>query len=172
MKNNLVIRPVQISDAPRLVEIYAPYILEKAVSFEYKVPTVEEFTQRIKTITQKYPYLVCTEGDKIIGYVYADTYSSREAYNWTVTTSIYVDKDYRRNGAGTLLYEALEEKLKAQGIVNLLAGVAYCEKEDEHLSHDSSKFHLKKGYTEVAHMKGVGKKFDKWYDLIWYQKKI
>ena len=56
--------------------------------------------------------------------------------------------------------------------MNLLAGVGYCEKEDEYLSHDSYKYHLKEGYTLVAQMKGVGKKFDRWYDLLWLQKKL
>ena len=105
-------------------------------------------------------------------YVYAGAYSVREAYSWTATASIYLDKDYRRQGAGSLLYKELEKRLKEMGIVNLLAGVAYTQNEDEHLSHDSSEFHLKSGYTEVAHLKTVGRKFDKWYDLLWYQKKL
>ena len=89
-----------------------------------------------------------------------------------MTTSIYVDKEYRRKGAGKALYAALEERLKEQGIVNLLAGVAYCEEEDEYLSHDSIDFHEKMGYEKVAHMKEVGKKFGRWYDLVWMQKRI
>ncbi|MCR5848067.1 MAG: GNAT family N-acetyltransferase [Lachnospiraceae bacterium] len=109
---------------------------------------------------------------KIVGYVYAGAYSTREAYTWTATTSIYIDKEYRRQGIGTLLYKKLEKRLKEKGIINLLAGVAYTENEDEYLSHDSEKFHVDQGYTEVAHIITVGKKFDRWYDLKWYQKKL
>ena len=58
------------------------------------------------------------------------------------------------------------------GIVNLLAGTAFCENEDEYLTHDSPKFHMAQGYVEVSDMKGVGKKFNRWYDLKWFQKKI
>lgn len=168
----MTIRDAQISDAKRLTEIYSYYVLSTAVSFEYAVPTVEEFAGRIKKTTEKYPYLVCEIDSKIAGYAYASAYSSREAYDWTVTTSIYVDKDYRRQGIGSMLYEALEEKLKAQEIVNLLAGVAYCEEEDEYLNNDSKEYHLNMGYSQVAHMKSVGKKFDRWYDLLWFQKKL
>ena len=75
-------------------------------------------------------------------------------------------------GVGSLLYKELENRLKKMGIVNLLAGVAFCEKEDEYLTHASPNFHLSQGYTEVAHMKGVGKKFDRWYDLKWFQKEL
>ena len=170
--NNLKIRDVKLEDAARLVEIYSHYVLNTAVSFEYAVPTVEEFENRITNITKKYPYLVCEKDGKIIGYVYASAYSSREAYNWTADTSIYVDKDCRRSGAGSLLYKELEKRCKAIGIVNLLAGVAYIDQEDEYLTHDSPKFHLNQGYSEVAFMKSVGKKFDRWYNLKWYQKKI
>ncbi len=159
-------------DSERLVQIYSHYVLNTAVSFEYAVPTIEEFRERIIRITAKYPYLVCLMDNKIVGYAYAGKYSSRQAYDWTVTTSIYVDKDYRRKGIGTLLYDELEKRLKEQGIVNLLAGVASCDEEDEYLTHDSIKFHICKGYTEVALMKAVGKKFDRWYDLLWYQKRI
>ena len=169
---NLKIRDVRLEDAKRLVEIYSYYVLNTAVSFEYEVPTVAEFENRIRNITQKYPYLVCESNEKIIGYVYASAYSSREAYDWTIDTSIYVDKDCRRSGVGSLLYKELEIQLKKIGIVNLLAGVAFCENEDEYLTHDSPNFHLSQGYVEVAHMKGVGKKFNRWYDLKWYQKKI
>ena len=170
--SELKIRDAQLEDAERLLEIYRPYVLDTAVSFEYAVPTLDEFKERIRNIKKKYPYLVCEKDGKIAGYVYAGAYSSREAYSWTVTTSIYVDKDSRRQGAGALLYKELEKRLKEQGIVNLLAGVAYCDNEDEYLTHDSPKFHLNQGYVEVARMKEVGKKFDRWYDLIWYQKKI
>lgn len=168
----LSIRDVQISDAPRLAEIYSYYVTDTAVSFEYAAPTAEEFVRRIKHTASKYPYVVCLSGDKVVGYAYAGEYSSREAYDWTVTTSIYVDKDCRRMGIGSLLYDSLEKKLREQGIVNLLAGVAYCEKEDEHLTNDSSRFHICKGYVKVADMKAVGKKFGKWYDLLWFQKRL
>ncbi len=172
MNSNLIIREAKVSDAKRLVEIYTPYIKDTAVSFEYKVPSVEEFEHRIRHITEKYPYIVCLRNDKIVGYAYASAYSSREAYDWTATSSIYVDKEFRRQGAGALLYKELEDRLRKQGVVNLLAGVAYIETEDEYLTKDSFHFHTKMGYEKVAHMKAVGKKFNRWYDLIWMQKKL
>ena len=172
MNSNLIIRDTKIQDAKSLVEIYAPYVKNTAVSFEYKVPSVEEFEERIRHITEKYQYIVCLKNGKIVGYAYASAYSSRESYNWTATSSIYVDKEFRRQGIGSLLYKELEDRLRKLGIVNLLAGVAYTEAEDKYLSKDSYNFHIKMGYEKVAHMKGIGKKFDNWYDLIWLQKKL
>ncbi len=71
-----------------------------------------------------------------------------------------------------MLYKELEKRLKEQDIVNLLAGAAYSDEEDEYLTHDSYKFHIRSEYTKVAHMKTIGKKFDRWYDLLWMQKKL
>ena len=172
MDYKLTIREVRVEDAERLVEIYAYYVKNTAVSFEYDVPTAEEFRKRIQKTTEKYPYLVCLDQDRVIGYAYAGAYSIRDAYSWTATTSIYIDREYRRKGAGRLLYDALEERLKKQGIINLLAGVAYTEEEDEYLSHDSLHFHEKMGYVQAARMMTIGKKFDRWYDLLWLQKKL
>lgn len=172
MNDGIKIRVAEAEDAERLVEIYSYYVLNTAVSFEYEVPTVEEFRQRILKTKEKYPYLVCEKDGKVIGYSYAGAYSARAAYSWTATCSIYVDKDCRRQKIGSTLYAALEEKLRAMGIKNLLAGVAHCEEEDEYLTHDSYNFHTRMGYTKVAHMKAIGKKFDRWYDLLWLQKVI
>ena len=71
-----------------------------------------------------------------------------------------------------MTYAALEEKLRERGIVNLLAGIAYVEEEDEYLTHDSVYFHQKMGYAQVARMMTIGKKYDRWYDLLWLQKKL
>ena len=172
MSNELKIRNARIEDAERLVEIYAYYVRNTAVSFEYKVPSVSEFSERIRKTMEQYPYLVCEKQGRVIGYAYAGAYSIREAYAWTATSSIYIDHTFRRQGAGARLYEVLEDRLRKQGIVNLLAGVAYSEKEDVFLSHDSCQFHLKQGYIQVARMRGIGKKFDRWYDLLWMQKRL
>ena len=172
MERELFIRDANIADAERLVEIYSYYVLNTAVSFEYEVPSVAEFKNRIKTTKERYPYVVCILNERIVGYAYAGAYSSRQAYNWTATTSVYVDKDYRRQGIGSLLYNELEKRLTEKDMVNLLAGIAFCEKEDEYLTHDSFTFHTQSGYSKVAHMKTIGKKFDRWYDLLWMQKKL
>ena len=108
----------------------------------------------------------------MIGYAYAGAYSIREAYAWTAASSIYFDREFRRQGAGAVLYRELEERLRGQGIVNLLAGTAYIDEEDEYLTHDSCLFHRKQGFVQVARLEGVGKKFGRWYDLLWMQKKL
>ena len=92
-----IIRDVVPEDAQR---IYSYYVEDTAVSFEYDVPTVEDFTGRINTISAGYPYLVCEKDGVILGYAYLSAYSTRKAYSWTAMTSIYVDRDARRQGSG------------------------------------------------------------------------
>lgn len=170
--DKLTIRDVRADDALILSEIYSYYVENTAVSFEYKAPTEEEFRDRIMKITKDYPYIVCELGGDIVGYAYAGRYSERAAYDLTAASSIYVEKDHRRCGIGSAMYKVLIEKLKERGIVNLMAGTAYIDRNDEYLTDASFRFHDHMGFEKAGHFKQIGKKFDRWYDFIWMQKKI
>ncbi len=169
-ENGLRLREVRPEDAGRLAEIYGWYVRETAVSFEYEAPSAAEFEERIRKITAGYPYLVCLKGDTIIGYAYADAFGTRKAYDWTAVASIYIDRAFRRQKAGALLYEALEARLRDRGIVNLMAAVACGSEGDKYITRDSCRFHLRMGYREDARMERIGKKFGRWYDILWMRK--
>lgn len=168
----LSIRNATSADAKDLLAIYAPYVEQTAITFEYEVPSEEDFRQRIEKVLQRYPYVVAVEGDCIVGYAYASAFKERAAYQWAVETSIYVDVHRKRQGIGVRLHEALEQKLKMQGILNLNACISYIEPEDEFLSLDSVRFHEHLGYRQVAHFHQCGYKFGRWYDMIWMEKLI
>ena len=70
-------RRVREDDAVQILAVYAPYIIDSAVSFEYEVPSESEFKQRIRTISAEYPYFVCVSDDQIIGYAYAHRHMER-----------------------------------------------------------------------------------------------
>ena len=108
----------------------------------------------------------------MVGYAYAHAFHERAAFQWSVETTIYVDRDKKRKGIGRRLHEALEEALRRQGILNINASIAYIEQEDEYLTHDSERFHALMGYRKVAHFHLCGKKFGRWYDMIWMEKFI
>ncbi len=172
MNDNLHIRAAKTSDAEALLAIYKPYIENTAITFEYDIPSVDEFANRIKTTLEKYPYIVAELDGKIVGYAYAGIFKGRKAYDWSVETSIYVELINHGNCIGRLLYEKLEEILKMQGITNVNACIAYTEHEDEHLHNDSIHFHKKLGYKTVGIFHKCAYKFDKWYDMIWMEKCI
>ena len=172
MKNAVMIRPVTIEDAERVLEIYAYYTKETAISFEYEVPTVEEFRGRIQKTLQKYPYLVIEENGRIQGYTYAGPFVGRAAYDWSAELTIYLDKDAKKRGYGRKLYEAIEQKLKEMGILNLYACIGYLDVEDEYLNQNSAQFHEHMGFTLAGRFHKCGYKFGRWYDMIWMEKII
>ena len=168
----MTIEKVTIDDAEELLAIYAPYVRDTAVSFEYVVPSVEDFADRILQISAKYPYIKAVEDGKIIGYAYANTFKGRKAYDWSVETTVYVRKDAKRKGTGRRLYECLEQSLMKMGVLNMNACIASAKVEDEFLTNDSMYFHSRMGFTEVGRFHNSGYKFGRWYDMIWMEKLI
>ena len=167
------VRVASEEDAAEILAIYAYYVENTAISFEYVVPTLDEFSKRIRDILKVYPYLVAEEDGKILGYIYASRFSGRTAYDWAVSSSVYIDKDHHRLGIGRLLYEKLEKILRMQNITNIYAGAADpMEDEDAYLTKNSEHFHEAIGYKVVAKCNGCGSKFGKWYNLLEMEKII
>ena len=163
---------VEPADAEELLEIYAPYVRDTAISFEYEVPSVEEFRERIEHISGRYPYIKAVEDGQVIGYAYADCFKGRKAYDWSVETTIYVRKDSRRGGIGKLLYGRLEQSLADMGILNMNACIASPVAEGPYLNDDSLRFHHALGFTDVGCFHNSGYKFDQWFDMVWMEKMI
>lgn len=162
---NMNIRLATPSDAAALLAIYAPYVENTAITFEYEVPTIEDFTNRIAKTLEKYPYLVAEEDGVVVGYAYASTYYARAAYDWAVELSVYVSLDSRGQGVGTKLYDALEYLLDQMGYIHFLACIS--------LPNEASlAFHRKRGYQQVAHFPKIGYKFNRWHDIVWLQKSL
>lgn len=162
----LTIRTATEKDSKALLAIYAPYVLETPITFEYTVPSLEEFTQRIVNTLSSYPYLVAVdEKHTIVGYAYAHSYKARTAYDWSVEVTVYIAERAHGLGAGKLLYRALEKELAAQNVVNLTACITG-------QNDGSIRFHEKMGYKYVGAFEKIGYKFNRWYDVIWMQKRL
>lgn len=159
-------------DAKALLDIYAPYVKQTAITFEYEVPSVQEFTKRIQTTLKKYPYLIVESDDTILGYTYASPFKNRAAYDWAVETTIYIAQGQDGKGLGRLLYTTLERILLAQNILNLNACIAYPAVEDIYLTRNSMQFHAHMGYHLVGEFHQCSYKFHRWYNMIWMEKHI
>ena len=168
----ILLRTARLSDAARLVEIYAPYVTDTAITFEYEVPSVEEFRSRIEKTLEKYPYIVAEQNGRILGYTYASAFARRAAYNWSVELSIYLDMEIRRQGIGGRLYKALEEILKEMHILNMNACISWPKAEDEYLTKNSVQFHEHMGFRLAGEFHDSGYKFGRWYNVVWMEKMI
>lgn len=170
--NDIELRFASEDDAEKLLAIYAPYVQDTAVTFEWEVPTLEDFRNRIKDKIGVFPYIVAERDGEIIGYAYASKYRTRYAYSWTVESSIYLRMDCRGAGAGRILLEKLEELLTKQNILNIYACIAYNKEEDEYWTRESIAFHEKMGYKKVAEQLDCGYKFGRWYGLATLEKML
>ena len=177
-EQGFVIEDASKEHAEELLAIYAPYVEETAISFEYEAPSLEEFAGRIVEFTKDYPYIKAVCDGKIIGYAYAHKFHPRKAFERCVETTVYVDREFKRGGIGRALYEELEKRLKKIGVTNMNAAIAMPTDEmmtkggDDHLTEDSYKFHKRMGFDLVGRFHKCGYKFDRWYDLIWMEKII
>ena len=169
----ITLRSATPADAGQIREIYAPYVRETAITFEYEVPSVEEFTERIERTLEHYPYIVAeSEDGNILGYAYAGAYYGRAAYSRSVEVSIYVQAGQHDAGIGRRLYEALEEELHSRGFLNLTACIAWSDEPNRFLTHQSPIFHRHMGYEQCAHFHKIGFKFGRWFDIIWMEKML
>ena len=160
-----MIRIATEADVPAILAIYAPYVENTTITFEYDVPCRREFMQRFYTITEKFPWLVWEEEGQILGYAYASHPYARAAYSWCAEPSVYLKPEARRRGIGTRLYAALEEILKIQGFQVLYALVTS-------ENSDSLAFHEKLGYQTRVHFPDCGFKFGHWLGVSWLEKRI
>ena len=149
-------------DAKGMLAIYAPYIENTSFTFETETPTEEQFANRINTYLEQWPWLVCEEDGKIVGYAYAAKYRERTAYQWCTETSVYIHDDYLKNGIGRALYSALIAILEKQGFRNIYAVI--------NLPNDRSvAFHESLGFTWFANYEKVGYKLGKWKTVGWWR---
>lgn len=147
-----------LEDAQAILDIYAPYVLNTNISFEEKVPSLNDFKQRMN---ETYPWLVYLRNGHIIAYAYASPFNPRSAYDWTVQTSIYVQERHQGLGLGVRLYVALLDVLTTLGYVNAYALIVSPNEKSE-------KLHRSLGFKPGPLFKKVGYKLDTWHDLHWY----
>ena len=159
MEQHFVIRRAAAGDAAALLDIYAPYIRDTAITFEYDVPAAEEFAARIGDIARTHPYLVCERDGRPVGYAYAHNIRERAAYDWAAELSVYLAPAAQGQGAGTALYRCLIDLLILYGCVTLP-------------NEKSERLHEKLGFAPVGVWHGAGWKFGRWHDVGWLEKRL
>ena len=173
MDAGVTVRPATAEDAAWMLEIYGWYVANTAITFEYDLPTLNEFTRRVQDTTRRYPWLALEADGRVLGYAYAGPLYRRAAYDWSCEMSVYLDRDARGRGLGRALYGALEAELQSRGMRNLYACVAVPSGDgDEYLTDASARFHGKLGFAVAGRFHKCGYKFGRWYDVAWMEKCI
>ena len=160
----MTIRFATPDDSPALLKIYGQYI-ETPVTFEYALPTAQEFAYRIAAISQCYPYLVCEENNEITGYAYACRHLERAAYQWNAELSVYLAPAVTSRGLGKKFCRILIEILELQGVRTVYGGVVVPNAKSEAL-------HKALGFEAAGVYRNMGYKCGKWHDVIWFAKQI
>jgi len=156
------IRLVTQKDAASIAEIYRPFVESTPISFEIEPPDELEIQKRIRGILPAYPWLVCEQGGRVVGYAYASRHRARAAYDWSVDASVYVHPDFQRRGIGRGLYVSLIRILRAQGFFNAYAGVTLP-------NAGSVGLHESIGFQAVGVYRNVGYKQGAWHDVGWWE---
>jgi phosphinothricin acetyltransferase len=159
-----IIRAALESDAAAILEIYAPYILNTAVTFETELPSLEEIRARIREYGKR-GWFVCERDGRVIGYAYASKHRERTAYQWCCEVSAYISDEWHGQGIGTALYQKLFDCLRAKGFVNLYAGIS--------LPNPASvKLHESLGFKPIGVYEKIGYKLGSWHDVGWWDLKL
>lgn len=159
---SFTLRAAEPSDAAQILGIYAPVVLDTAISFEIEVPGVAEMAARIANASSTHAWIVAEERDALIGYAYASPHRSRGAYRWSADSAVYVSEKARRKGVAASMYRRLTTELTGRGFTGLFAGIALP-------NEPSVALHEAIGFRPVGVFRGVGYKLGAWRDVGWWQ---
>jgi L-amino acid N-acyltransferase YncA len=161
-----MIRDAEARDAAAVAAIYGHYVLTTTISFEEVPPAAEEMARRIQVAQEsRLPWLVAELDGRVVGYAYASKWKERSAYRFSVETSVYLDGAVHRRGIASALYERLLEVLRAAGIHTVIGGIAQP-------NPASVRLHERFGFEHVALFREVGRKFDRWVDVGYWQRAL
>ena len=162
------IRPAILDDSLEIAEIYNWYIKNTTITFEESMVSAGDMAQRIAVSDATRPWLVLQHssqdepGTQLVGYAYAARWKERSAYRFAREVSIYLVPEAQGEGLGLQLYQALIESLRTTDIHTLVAGIT--------LPNDASvALHEKLGFHKVGEFEEVGKKFDNYLNVGYWQ---
>lgn len=156
------IRPFRESDVQSIAELINRFIRETTVHFGYEEISPEDVIETRRSAGDRFPWLVAEQGDEFLGYASSSVWRERAAYRFTAETSIYLVESARGRGIGATLYTALLDELRNRGFHSAVGGAT--------MPNDASvRLHERVGFEYVGTFKEVGRKFDKWLDVGFWQ---
>jgi phosphinothricin acetyltransferase len=166
------VRPVEIRDATTadmaaVTALYNALIPTTTVAWTEQEQTLAErlaWFERQRELD--HPVLVAADGERVVGFAAYGSFRGSgkwPGYRFTVEHTIHVDSTHWGAGVGRRLLESLIERARAAGIHVMVGAI-------DGANVDSIRFHARLGFVEVARMPEVGRKFDRWLDLVLMQR--
>lgn len=161
------IRPGVEDDLDELTRIYNHYVIETPITFDVEPFTPDQRRPWLLAHPTSGPHrlLVAEEGGKLLGYATSSAFRPKPAYATSVETSVYLAPEHVGRGIGGLLYTSLFEVLAQEDVHTALAGIAMP-------NQASQRLHERFGFRQVGLLEQVGGKFDRFWDVAWFQKSL
>jgi phosphinothricin acetyltransferase len=161
------VRIATLADLPRLTDIYNHYVLHTPVTFDIEPFSVE---QRRSWFDQhrehgRHRLFVAADSGRVVAYVSSHQFRVKAAYDSTVETTVYCDPGFTRRGIGSTLYRVLFDALRDEDIAAYVAGITLP-------NEGSVALHAQFGFTPIGTMHRVGRKFDTYWDVGWYERLV
>jgi phosphinothricin acetyltransferase len=149
------------ADGAACAAIYGPYVRDTAISFETTPPTADDMAGRIVRTIERTPWVVVEVDGVVRAYAYGTRHRERAAYDWTVETTVYVDREFAQRGLGRAAMTAVVSVLRLQGAHLLVAGVTLP-------NPGSVRLHESLGYRPIGEFEAIGWKFGAWHGVAWF----
>jgi L-amino acid N-acyltransferase YncA len=162
----MLIRDASEEDLPGILAIYNEVMATSTAIFSDQPSTLSERRSWLQARQrQGYPVLVAVDGADVIGFASFGDFRSWPGYRYTVEHSVHVAAQVRGRGTGTALVQELLQRATALGKHVMVAGI-------DAANTGSIRLHERLGFTQVGLLREVGRKFDRWLDLVFLQKRL
>jgi phosphinothricin acetyltransferase len=160
------VRPATGNDLEALNDIYNHYVATSHVTFDVEATSIQWRRRWFEEHTDgRHRVFVAILVGRVTGYASSSQYRAKAAYETTVETSAYVAPDFVGRGLGTSLYAVLLDALEREDVHRALAGIAQP-------NEASVALHRRFGFYPVAHFSDQGRKFDRYWDVDWYERAL
>ncbi len=154
-------------DITPITAIYQHHVRHGSGSFEIDPPDACEMARRWQAVVgQGMPHLVLREGDKVLGYAYAQPFRPRQAYRYTLEDSIYLHPDAAGRGLGRLLLAELIGRAERLGARQMVAVIG------DSANQGSIGLHRALGFVHVGQLHASGFKHGRWLDTVFMQRAL
>lgn len=161
----MLTRDAETRDLPQILAIYNDVIATSTAVYSTQPVTLAERTEWFEERRQRgFPVVVASEGDSVLGFAsFGEFRGAWGGYRYSVEHTVHVRADARGKGVGSRLVAALFPIAGALGKHVMIGAV-------DAANEGSLRFHAHLGFERVGHFKEVGRKFDRWLDLVFVQR--